>query len=44
MIYHNTMNLDISLSRFVVLECVTSSSIFGVFYWTEGVLRGSHSL
>jgi hypothetical protein len=32
----STTNLDISLSRFVVLECVTSSPRF-VFFGTEGV-------
>lgn len=37
-IYSNTANLDIRISRFVVLECITSSSML-VFYGMEGVFH-----
>ncbi len=35
-IYSSTMNLDICISRFVVLGCVTSGTRL-VFYGTKGV-------
>lgn len=40
-IHSSTTNLDRDMSRFVVLECVTSSTKL-IFYGTEGVVQQEH--